>query len=121
MRPGKGASVPALSDMAVKPADPRWSDLRTRAASALVLGPIAIFCVWAGGMPWNLLLLVAMAGLGWEWGKLAGLKHPWLLGAGLGLVWAAQVAGGPIAGLLAVPGVWLMARRAAFTISARPP
>lgn len=110
MRPGNGASVPALSDMAIKPADPRWSDFYTRAISALVLAPVAIFCVWYGGIAWNLLLLVAMAGLGWEWGKLAGLKHPWQLGAALALVWAAEVWGGPIAGLLAVPVLWLAAR-----------
>lgn len=110
MRPGKGASVRALAealDPPAKPADPRWADLRTRAASALVLGPLAMFCVWSGGLAWTLLILVAMAGLGWEWGRLARLARPYLPGVALVLVWAAGVGGGPLAGLAAVLLLWL--------------
>jgi phosphatidate cytidylyltransferase len=49
----------------------RWSDLGLRVASALILGPIALFCVWHGGLAWQLLLMLAVAGLGWEWARLA--------------------------------------------------
>ncbi len=57
----------ALSDTV----DSRWSDLGLRFTSAVILGPIALFCVWSGGIAWQLLLMVAMAGLGWEWARLA--------------------------------------------------
>jgi phosphatidate cytidylyltransferase len=93
--------------MTAKQTDPRWSDLWTRTVSALVLAPLAIFCVWQGSFAWELLLLVAMAGLGWEWGRLARLERPYLLAISLGLVWLAEVAGGPLAGLLALPLLWL--------------
>ena len=99
----------ALSDMALKSSDPRWSDLRTRTASALVLGPLAIFCLWLGGIAWALLLLVATAGLGWEWGSLAKIERPYLLAIVLGLVWGCAMVAGPLAGLAAVAVLWLVA------------
>jgi phosphatidate cytidylyltransferase len=102
--------VRALSDAGPKQADPRWSDLRLRAASALVLGPVAVFCVWQGGWAWRFLLLVAMSGLGGEWGRLAGLKHPYLLGFILGLVWFCAVLFGPVGGLLGLLLFWLAVR-----------
>jgi len=98
--------VRALSDMPLNSADPRWSDLRTRAASALVLGPVAIICVWQGRLAWDFLLLVAMAGLGWEWGKLAKLDRPYVMAIILGLVWACEVTGGPVAGALGIAVLW---------------
>lgn len=95
----------ALSDMAEKQVDPRWSDLRTRTASALVLGPLAVFCVWWGGFAWAGLLLVALVGLGWEWGRLAKVQ-PYTVAGALALVWAAELAGGPLAGLAVVAILW---------------
>ncbi len=56
----------ALSDTMVN----RWSDLGLRVTSALILAPIALFCVWYGGLAWQLLLMLAVAGLGWEWARL---------------------------------------------------
>jgi phosphatidate cytidylyltransferase len=53
------------------PVDNRWSDLGLRVTSAIILGPIALFCVIFGGLAWQLLLIVAVAGLGWEWARLA--------------------------------------------------
>lgn len=97
----------ALSDMSAKPANPRWSDLWTRTASALVLAPVAVFCIWQGGLAWRLLLLVAMAGLGWEWGTLSGLARPYYLAVMLGVVWLCELFGGPVAGLCAVAVLWL--------------
>lgn len=96
----------ALSDTVPKPVDPRWSDLRTRLASALVLGPLAIFCVWYGGWAWAALLLVAMAGLGGEWGRLAGIRHPYLLGVTLGFVWLGALLLGPLGGLMCLVVLW---------------
>ncbi|OYV32753.1 MAG: phosphatidate cytidylyltransferase [Rhodospirillales bacterium 20-64-7] len=57
--------------MAVKSG--KWSDFGVRLASAAVLGPIALACVWAGGEAWRIFLLVAIVGLGREWGRLAKL------------------------------------------------
>ncbi len=50
----------------------RWQDLGKRAASALVLLPLAIFCLWAGGTPWAILVLLGLVGLAWEWTRLTG-------------------------------------------------
>ena len=47
----------------------RWSDLTRRVLTALVLLPVALLCVWAGG--YAFLLLVAVA---WPLGDLAA--HP---------------------------------------------
>jgi len=103
MRAGRGGSVPALSKTLDKPAgNNRWSDLYVRAASALVLGPLALFCLWRGGVEWDLLVGVAMAGLGHEWAKLAGLRQAWPLAGVLLLVWAVTLIFGLGAGLQAV-------------------
>jgi CDP-diglyceride synthetase len=50
-----------------RPNGSRWSDLTLRVLSALVLLPVALLCVWAGG--YAFLLLVAVAGfvLAREW------------------------------------------------------
>jgi phosphatidate cytidylyltransferase len=60
----------------------RWADLRLRLASALVLGPLALACVWYGGIAW--IVIVAVAGLGvcWEWVQMAR-REPGALFAGL--------------------------------------
>ena len=50
----------------------RWSDLRLRVASAAVLVPVAIACLWYGGFPFVLLVAVAAAGMGTEWGTISG-------------------------------------------------
>ena len=111
----KGGLVRVLSEARhsappVKPADPRWSDLLVRTASALTLAPVAIFCAWQGGWAWGFLLLAFMAGLGWEWGRLAKLEHPVLLSAMLGLIWACDAVGGPLAGLGGIGLIWFGAR-----------
>jgi phosphatidate cytidylyltransferase len=54
-------------------ASQRWSDFGVRLASAAILGPIALFALWYGGIAWAMLIGVAMAGLGLEWARLAGL------------------------------------------------
>lgn len=80
----------------------RWSDFYLRTASAAVLGPLVLFCLWRGGLAWDLLMGVVMFGLGHEWGKLAKLRNPWFLAAVLLLIWAIMMALGVGAALLAV-------------------
>nr|WP_282571980.1 phosphatidate cytidylyltransferase [Roseomonas acroporae] len=43
-----------------------------RVLSALVLGPLALLCAWAGGPAWTALLALCVLGLGWEWSRLCG-------------------------------------------------
>ena len=52
----------------------KWSDFGVRLASASVLGPIALLCLWHGGLAWSAFIFVAIAGMGFEWAKLAGLR-----------------------------------------------
>jgi phosphatidate cytidylyltransferase len=105
----------ALFDVRTDAVSNRWSDFFVRTASAFVLGPIAIFCVWHGGWAWSALLAVAMAGLGWEWGRLAKLKRPTMLAALLLSVWGVTAFIGPLAGLVAILavglGTWAFFRR----------
>ncbi|MDD2794910.1 phosphatidate cytidylyltransferase [Acidocella sp.] len=65
----------------------RWADFGVRLASAMVLGPIALLCLWHGGLAWTIFIAAALAGLGLEWAKLAALglrdAGTWLIVAGL--------------------------------------
>lgn len=54
------------------PSAGRWGDLGLRAASAAVLGPVALFCLWYGGAAWAALVALAAVGLGLEWSALCG-------------------------------------------------
>jgi len=104
----------ALSEMPAQRSQ-KWSDFGVRAASSVVLGPIALLCLWHGGWAWAIFIGVAMAGLGYEWGKLAGLSRPVLLSAMLLAVWLGEIEGGWIAGMVIVWamtafGVWLIGR-----------
>ena len=99
------------------------SSFKVRVISALVMAPLAILIVWAGG--WALALFTAAAGvlMSYEWARLTSPERPGpaaallttilfcaVLGAALGS-WAAAVAlvaGAGIAMLLAGPGKpWL--------------
>ncbi len=84
-----GASVPALAEALPKPARAgRWADLWPRLASALVLLPLALLAVYAGGLAWLGLLLAGFFLLLREWramcraGRLAPAWHA------LGVVYA---------------------------------
>ncbi len=59
------ASEPALADSAT-----RWADLRLRVISAAILAPLALLCVWAGGLLYWLMLLAGFTGVTWEWGSM---------------------------------------------------
>ncbi|MEJ0016206.1 MAG: phosphatidate cytidylyltransferase [Acetobacteraceae bacterium] len=84
--------MPALAE---RPSG-RWADLATRTLSALVLAPVAVACVWLGGVAFDGIVAAAMAGLAVEWWMLcrrrnsatlvaAGLAYVALAGASL--VW----------------------------------
>jgi phosphatidate cytidylyltransferase len=45
----------------------RWSDFSTRVLSALVLAPIALVCVWLGGIAFTIIVAALMLGLVAEW------------------------------------------------------
>lgn len=99
------------------PVNNRWSDFYVRSASAAVLGPIVLFCLWRGGLAWDLLMGVVMAGLGHEWAKLSKLRNPWLLAGVMLIIWAVMLVWGVSAGLQAVVAlglaVWLVFGRMA--------
>jgi phosphatidate cytidylyltransferase len=78
-----GALAHALADQDASRAR-RWSDLRTRVLSAAVLAPMALLCLWVGGWPWIVLVVVTTLGLAYEWRNLARRRPgPWFLAAGL--------------------------------------
>jgi phosphatidate cytidylyltransferase len=63
----------ALSEHSGTSGNGRWSDFVTRFTSAAILGPVALFCIWHGGLAWMLFLAAACFGLALEWARLAGL------------------------------------------------
>ncbi len=69
-----GASVRALADFssAVQPSKARWSDLRKRVTSAAILAPAALLCIWWGGLPFKVMLILGAIGLAWEWTAMCG-------------------------------------------------
>ncbi|MCC7428301.1 MAG: phosphatidate cytidylyltransferase [Alphaproteobacteria bacterium] len=96
----------------------RWTDLRERVLSAIVLAPIALLAIWVGQIPFSIAIGVMAAVLAWEWVHLCGLQvRRWpgmavaiavVASAGLAaLGWTASAYG-----LLGVGGVitWLLAR-----------
>jgi len=42
-------------------------ELRLRVMSAAVLAPLGLACIWAGGAAWVAVVLLAAAGMAWEW------------------------------------------------------
>lgn len=50
----------------------RWGDLGIRVLSALVLTPVALACVWFGGIAFTLCIAVVVLGLVVEWMSLCG-------------------------------------------------
>lgn len=62
----------AVSDAAARAK--RWGDLRKRALSAMVLGPLAVACIWLGAEAFTGMLALAVALLAWEWVHLCGRR-----------------------------------------------
>jgi phosphatidate cytidylyltransferase len=106
------------------PANPR--KLLLRIVSALVLAPPALAAVWYGA-PWlPLLVLLAVAGMGWEWGRLCGRGEfagvGWLIlltGVASVVVLISGV-GGSAACAVAVAGALVVLAAAAVTRTAEP-
>jgi phosphatidate cytidylyltransferase len=48
--------------------------LRLRVASAAVLAPVALACVWFGGWAFTLMVLAGFAGVVWEWAGMCGRR-----------------------------------------------
>jgi phosphatidate cytidylyltransferase len=60
----------------------RWGDLRLRVLSAVVLAPLALICIWAGGLIFAGLVALIAIGLSYEWLSLCGQRESpsaWLL------------------------------------------
>ena len=53
--------------MAATSADGRWGDLRLRVLSAAVLAPLALGCIWIGGVAFAGLIALVAIGLAYEW------------------------------------------------------
>jgi phosphatidate cytidylyltransferase len=66
--------VPAAAEGAGPPAAGRWRDLRKRVASAALLLPAALLCIWLGAEAWTALVAAAVAVLAWEWVRLCGFS-----------------------------------------------
>jgi phosphatidate cytidylyltransferase len=74
----------------------RWSDLGIRVVSACVLAPIALACIWLGGIAFTMLVAAAALGLAVEWLMLCRLPTARRGGALLlvaGLAYVALAAG----------------------------
>jgi phosphatidate cytidylyltransferase len=75
----------------------RWSDLRLRVLSAAVVAPLALICIWFGGLAFAALMLVATVGLMIEWVGMVRKGHAatvslvagaaYILLAAAGLIW----------------------------------
>ncbi len=68
------------------PGPVQWGDLKLRAISAAVLMPVALFCLWWGGLAWLALVAIAVGGLTREWVRMcdrrADAPRRLLLGGG---------------------------------------
>ena len=128
MRAGSGGSVPdrasAPTPPVARPAGRPWADLRLRVLSALVLLPLGVGCVWAGGWAWDVLVVLGSAGLAWEYVGLSdahGGYEARLALPGAAVVAASLAAAGFAVGALALLAlltglVWLRSGRAALAL-----
>lgn len=68
----------------------RWADLLPRVASAAVLAPLALLCVWYGGLSWAVLLGVCAVAMSLEWARMFDLTDHVSRAVMIGGVLAAQ-------------------------------
>ncbi|MDA8050499.1 MAG: phosphatidate cytidylyltransferase [Rhodospirillales bacterium] len=59
----------------------RFDDLPERLLSTLVLAPVALGCLWAGGVAWTLLVALAGIGTAAEWARIVSFRPAALPGA----------------------------------------
>jgi phosphatidate cytidylyltransferase len=57
-------------------ASARWGDLRLRVLTAAVLGPLALGCIWFGGVGFAVLVGLTSVGLAFEWLQLCERRVP---------------------------------------------
>ena len=111
MRGAIGGSVPALLDRATpptplerapvqRPPSRPWADFAQRTASAVVLLPLALLCIWWGGAPWAALMAAGAVTLVVEWFAMARAGQ---------LPTAVFLAGVGYVGLALLSLVWLRA------------
>lgn len=100
---GNGGSVRAQPDAPAPAKAGRWSDLKVRLLSALVLLPIALGSEWAGGGAWAVLVALAGAGMAWEWARMFGKRLTALPGLAVlcGVVFSTLAVAVPLPGLAA--------------------
>jgi phosphatidate cytidylyltransferase len=104
--PAAGAAAAGAAAAGAAAADGgKWRDFSMRTASAAILAPVALLALWHGGLAWTLLIAVAMAGLGAEWARLAGLWKFYPLPLFLLLVLVVSVLSGWLAGFLLLAGL----------------
>lgn len=77
--------MPALAEPSKQPSG-RWRDLGVRAASAAILLPAALLCLWVGGGVWTVLVLLAGLLMMREWRAMAG-NWPYAVSLPVGLLW----------------------------------
>ena len=70
-----GANAGSVRALAERSAGHRWTDLKLRAASAAVLGALALAGVWQGGALWSAVVLLGAIALAAEWALLT--RHAW--------------------------------------------
>ncbi len=100
-RPGDLPITPPDARAERQPA--RWADLRLRVLSAAVLAPLALGCIWIGGIAFSVLIAVITIGLAYEWLGLCRQDRsplPLLLFAALPLSVALTACGAAAAALL---------------------
>ena len=64
---------PVLAEGRVGAPRARWNDLITRVLSAAVLLPVALYCIWSGGVFFNALIGVGCVVLALEWSGMCGI------------------------------------------------
>lgn len=74
MAHGSADPPPAAPNQLVPAEAKRWRDLRKRALSAAVLGPLALAAIWLGAGWYTLMIALGIAILAWEWVHLCGLR-----------------------------------------------
>lgn len=112
-----GGSGGLAADLAETPPNPgsRWADLRLRALTAVLLGPVVLAILWVGGAPFLAFVGILALGLAWEWLGLCRAGR-WRMGMRLGgvagvILWAGLLGwlrADPMAGRANVIGLVLI-------------
>jgi len=68
--------IMTIPDSAAGRASARWGDLRLRILSAAVLVPLALGCIWFGGLAFAALVALIAAGMAFEWIQLCERRVP---------------------------------------------